>query len=564
MADFTSQIIKLKQQIDYYEFYSQFQELKDMKPSSANTYWTLCPFHEDKQPSFQIDMSEGRYKCWSNCSGKGSSGDCIDFYMEYYKVSKIKAVMDIAKSVNFKIELDADSQKKFEEKKEIIKFNLKLMKHFQDNLQKSQSTLKYLSSRNIIEATVDTFKLGLFNPNTILQFIKPEEYALALKAGALKVDEHGEFVPFTKMYRLMFPYLLNNYPISFTGRCFNDSIPKYLNVRNNEFYKKEDFIYGIDTAKEAIKKHGYAVIVEGNIDCLKAWQHGIKNCVATSGIRMTESQILQLKKLTKKFVLIVEDKSSIMQILKRDKGYESIYDTIKKYIPYSKVIVMNLFDGVTKVDLDDFLSNNSKGEFIKKLKESKPYNEFIVRDILKNAKINDIEDKFKYINMLKSHLLAVKNNYERDEYIKIISLALDLPIESITKILRNKEKLEIKKELPKYSNGQDSLYKNTQKCFLALLFYDKFDIYELIKMYEEYLIINIFEKEYLEIFNYIKEQIESGKGISEIRMFLETDETYKSLFLDIIFKLDIIILEEDELVDYLTSQVSLLKSRNII
>lgn len=548
--DLSSQIIKLKEKIDYYEFYSQFNEIaEDMRPDGAHKYWSKCPFHKDSTPSFQMNMTDGKFTCWSKCI-KG--GDVFDFWQHYYNVSKMKAIIDIAKWANFELEFDDNYKEELKVKSELASFNLRLMRYFQANLEESQETKDYLSKRGILRTTIDTFKLGYYSPNRIMDFIKEEEYEVAIKCGVLKRNDDGTVKPFSGVPRLIFPYLVSGYPITFTSRAFKDMTPKYLNFNNNEFVNKKDLIYGLDTAKEYIEKYHYAIIVEGQFDCMKAYQKGVQNVVAVSGIKMSESQIHKLRKHTKKFALIIEDEASAKHI-------KSSNESIKEAIPWSKVVIVKLFDK-EKIDLDDYLSKYPVENFFEKLKDAKPYNEFVVEDALMNVKIKDTEDKTRFINKLKDHLLSVRYLGERDDYIERISKAINYPIESIQRDLRNKEKRNLQQEYRGYAIEHDNIVLNISRCLIALLFYD-INVFRIINKYNEHNIPKYLLPEHLQIYNHISNTLDTGEDLNHIKLRLETDMTFKEEFMECLNKLDIIIIYEDELDGYLRGQIKIIKER---
>lgn len=549
----TDTLLKIKQKIDYVKY---FEELGFSPHPSGNSFWINCPLHSETTSSFQFNLSTMAWRCWGGCNTRG---DIFDFYQQYFHKTWMQSVVELAEYVGVEIEFDEEYVQKNKERKELIAFNCKLMKYFQNNLQNSPKALKYLEERNIIEASILEFKLGLFNPKTILNYIKPEEYDIAVKCGVLKYDENGDIKPYSKVFRLIFPYLSNGYPLTFHSRCFGDFTPKYLNFHNNDIIEKKDLLYGIDTAKKAIERFKNVFVVEGNIDVITAWQNGIPNVIGVSSIKLSDSQILQLKRYCKTFYLVVEDEKSERQIITdyNNKGTINTYQKIKDLIPFAKVKIIKLYED-KKMDLDDYLNTHTRQEFIDLKNKAPLYNEFVILNTLKNATINDIDDKIKYINLLKGHLLSIPAGMVRDEHVKTLSKLIDIPEITIHKQLRRKEEFLEKKTLPQNAEKSDRKNISVQKFLIALLFYPEIDIFFTMQKYEKYELHKYLDIDYLNLYNTIIGQINSGLTIKEVEQQLTTDVNFKKLLIDCLFKIDMIFLEEAELDGYLQKQLKYL------
>ena len=546
----TEQIAEIKDKIDYLEFYGQFKELEGMKPSSNNSYWSCCCFHEEYTASLQLDMGSGRWTCWGSCK---ESGDIVDFWMKYYKKSFMQAVVDIAHWANYKLQFDENYLEEQEKKKELIKFHIKLMNYFQDCLKNNNYAKEYLYNRGLTSATINRFKLGYFDPKHFMEWLKIEEYPMALKAKMIEINNDGEYVPATKTRRIIFPYLSNDIPLAFTSRALNnEDMPKYYNFKNTEYFKKEEMLYGIDGALETIKKYGFVFLAEGQFDVIRGQQSGIKNIVGISGTMPTEAQILKLRKYVKKFILLVEDKASM-------KNLKGSYERIKKISLYSKVIPVKLYQD-DKLDLDEYLKNSKATDLIALTKKAKPYNEFVIMETLARVTLNDIDDKLKYVNILKNHLLSIRGKEERDAYIAKISEIIDLPEESIRSVLKRKEHF---KELEKCTGSIGTythILLNVQKNLIAMLFYD-IDVFKIISEYTRLGIEKVLFSEYLELYSIIVRMLNEGKTVEYIERYLESDLKYKKIFIECMAKLGDIIIDEDELESFLLNQIRYFKEK---
>jgi len=278
----------------------------DLKHRGAN-YFGLCPFHGEKTPSFSVAPAKQIYHCF----GCSTGGNVFSFLMEYQKVSFPEAVKTLADRYNIPIQYEEGegSSELFSSLYELHNIAVKL---FQDNLfsQRGESALAYLTDRGLTEDILKQFKVG-FAMDSWDQLVKQCTGKGFTKShinqsGLFTQSEKGTFDRFRS--RVMFPiFHPSGKPIAFGGRIFGVEDPaKYLNSPETPLYKKSDVFYGLQASRDAIRKTGFAVLVEGYMDFLQLYQAGIHPLVAVSGTAFTQRHALALSRITQKVVLLYD------------------------------------------------------------------------------------------------------------------------------------------------------------------------------------------------------------------------------------------------------------------
>ena len=278
----------------------------DLKHRGAN-YFGLCPFHGEKTPSFSVAPAKQIYHCF----GCSTGGNVFSFLMEYQKVSFPEAVKTLADRYNIPIQYEEGEggSELFSSLYELHNIAVKL---FQDNLfsQRGESALAYLTDRGLTEDILKQFKVG-FAMDSWDQLVKQCTGKGFTKShinqsGLFTQSEKGTFDRFRS--RVMFPiFHPSGKPIAFGGRIFGVEDPaKYLNSPETPLYKKSDVFYGLQASRDAIRKTGFAVLVEGYMDFLQLYQAGIHPLVAVLGTAFTQRHALALSRITQKAVLLYD------------------------------------------------------------------------------------------------------------------------------------------------------------------------------------------------------------------------------------------------------------------
>lgn len=478
------QIIDLKSKINIFDFYSQFLTLKQ----SGKYYRAVCCFHSDHTPSLDIDSQSGLFICRS-C---GASGDIIDFYRRYNDKSFFDAVMEIAKSQNIEIELSDEVKKEYELKKNLYKLNNKVAQLYQKSLLTSTEGKEYMKKRQFSIDTIKQWKLG-YIPDTQLATQNNNMNYLLEQGNLIKKTEDDEYRNYFRSKRISIPFFNENGKIvGFSSRAINNEIkPKYLHSQNGLLFKKDEVLFGYNFAKETIKNTKCVIICEGQIDCIMAHQNGITNVVATCGLALSDKQLGLLKSDVKNYFLIVEDKAG-------ENAVDRLYDTIVSNNYGANVRLVRLYDEEhEKMDLDEFLRTNGKGELYKYLKNSKIYNEDKILRSLDRINYKTIDEKKFHIYNVRKYISKIKDSLTRNQYISMLADKLELPEIDVRRICEKTTQTHI--EVGEIGSRKDK----AQQTIIASLF-SKFGYSVVYSLIKELKIQNKLDNLYKKIYNKIE------------------------------------------------------------
>jgi|GEM_PF-2926592 len=274
----------------------------------------LCPFHEDSQPSFYVDDERGFYHCF----GCGAGGDVIHFVMEMDGLSFMDAVTELARQCGVELPKagpgprDSDSNRRTIDR--LAEINRLAARFFHKSLLQDPACIKgrnYLRKRDISDEDITRFGLGCVPDSwdSLLSFLKAKGYTAeeTEKAGLAIPGNRGHYDRFRN--RLMFPILMREGQVlGFSGRTLSsdDKEAKYINTPETPLYHKSKVLFGHHLAREAIRKSGVMLMVEGNVDVLRMHAAGFTNTVAPCGIATSEEQIRMIKRMRCSLVLIFD------------------------------------------------------------------------------------------------------------------------------------------------------------------------------------------------------------------------------------------------------------------
>ncbi len=279
-----------------YDVISDYLTLK----KSGSVYVALCPFHNEKTPSFVVSPTKNIFKCF----GCGISGNAVKFVMEYEKTSFQDAILKIAQKYGVNVKLTSSGKEKKNHKYYLI--TRQLTEFFKNSLLENRKAKEYLKSRRILARTIADFEIGYAPENNdILSFSLKNNISMEdlEKVGIVNQNKNPIFRD-----RIIFP--IKNHKgnvVAFGGRSLSDNNkPKYLNSPETEIYKKSEVIYGIFEALDYIKEKRQAIVVEGYLDLISLYQIGIKNIVATLGTAFTKYHAKLLKKYIEEAILMFD------------------------------------------------------------------------------------------------------------------------------------------------------------------------------------------------------------------------------------------------------------------
>lgn len=427
---------------DIVEVVSDFVNLS----KSGSSYKGLCPFHNEKTPSFMVSPAKQIFKCF----GCGEAGSPVSFVMKHEAMSFVEALKWLAHKYNIEIqekELSPEELAALKENDTIYTLNTFAQKHFTNNLtQKEEGInigLSYFKSRGFTDETISKFQLGYtfdkkddFVQAAIKKGYKPE---LIEKGGlASSKTNDGVFSNKTRYYdrfraRVMFPiHSLSGQIIAFGGRTLRSdkNIAKYINSPETPVYNKSKSLYGIFYAKNEIVKKDKCFLVEGYTDVISMHQSGIKNVVASSGTSLTEQQIRIIRRFTPNLTLIFDGDAAGLKAAQR-----GIDLSLKEDM---NVRLVKLPQGE---DPDSFCKSNPISELTEYFSENEKDFILFKIDLIKSEDLLDPIKKSAAIKDVIKTIAIIPDELKRDNYIKATSRLLstneDIIYSEINKILKN-------------------------------------------------------------------------------------------------------------------------------
>ena len=395
---------KIKEENDIVEVISERVRLK----RSGRNFMGLCPFHNEKSPSFSVSQDKQIYKCF----GCGEAGNVISFVMKDRNMSFIDAVKYLAGRANIRLELESEKKDKSLQKKELLyRVNTEAGKFFFSNLMANNAAKEYFLNRGIKLETIRSFGLGYANDswNSLMNHLKRKNISeqLMIEAGLLSVNpEKGrKYDRFRN--RVMFPVFdYRGKVIGFGGRVLDDSKPKYLNSPETLVFQKGTNLYGLNFALKHSMKERYFIIVEGYMDLITLHQYGITNVVASLGTALTINQARLLKRYADKVVISYDaDMAGQMATMR---GLEILrtagFDVRVLSIPQGK-------------DPDEFVRSNGKDAFLKLINSAEPLIDYRLKKAEEGIDFRNSQSSILYAKKV-MEILSDLNPIEKDVYIK--------------------------------------------------------------------------------------------------------------------------------------------------
>ncbi|RIK15430.1 MAG: DNA primase, partial [Chloroflexi bacterium] len=300
-----SVVDEIKQKLDIVDLVSQTVKLR----KSGRSYAGLCPFHANtRTPAFFVFPETQTWHCFGAC---GMGGDIFTFVMKKENVDFSDALKILAERAGVTLHRETGDGSNV---KRLIEINQTAAAYFNYQLKhhaEAERVRAYLQKRQINALALETFQIGyaLNSYNALLEHLKTKGFTLAdiESAGLISSNEEGRVWDRFRG-RLMFPIRNRRGEyIAFGARAMSDDQqPKYLNSPDSPIFSKSDTLYGLDLAKDAIRAENLAIIVEGYTDVVVAHQEGFKNVVASLGTALTEKQLAQLTRLTKRYALALD------------------------------------------------------------------------------------------------------------------------------------------------------------------------------------------------------------------------------------------------------------------
>ena len=431
-----NQVEEIKKKLDIVEVINKFVPLK----KRGRHYVACCPFHQEKTPSFVVSPELQIYKCF----GCGRAGDVFTFFEEYNRIDFKDALEDLAKMAGIKlihsVKLSGEESKRkrlFEINKEAAKFyHYILTSH-----ELGKEALAYVEKRGISREIIKEFLIG-FAPRDsrlIVNYLIKKGYKLEelMENGSFGKSQYNRGQTYDRFQdRLIFPQIdFRDRVVGFSGRILpsskNPDLAKYINSPETEIYHKSQMLFGLNLAKESIKKENLAIIVEGELDMISPYQVGIENVVAIKGTALTEEQLQLIRRYADTLILGLDsdfagNKASIRSIELADKmDFEiKVLDLEGKYKDPDEAI---------KGDL---------AFFKRKLKEAESIWDFILNSSIKSYGVDTSKGKKMILMTILPFLAKINNLVIRSDYLRKVAAAINSDEDSVVEEFKKYLKTE--------------------------------------------------------------------------------------------------------------------------
>ncbi|MBI4079563.1 MAG: DNA primase [Candidatus Levybacteria bacterium] len=452
---------RVREKVDIVSLISEYLPLK----KTGSHFKALCPFHSEKTPSFIVSPERQIWRCF----GCSVGGDCFSFLMQYEHIEFPEALRMLAKRAGVTL-AEGKMQTEISSKKEkFYKLNKLALDFYHYILMQHNAGRRALSylfkTRSIKEQVAKTFKLG-FAPgigNALTQYLikkKNIEPLLLVEAG-LSMQRSGQTLDFFQN-RIIFP--LHDHRgnvIGFSGRVFDEKdtvVSKYVNTKETMVYHKGDVFFGLHLAKDAIKKAGNALIMEGEFDVLSSFQEGITNAIAIKGTAFTEFQANLLSRFTSTVILCLDEDKA---------GYEAL----KRSLPVleKKGLTIKAVKTTDTKDPDEAVRKDS-AEFKKAVSHAVSVYDYLLEKTLSDFDYKTVDGKKAISDTLLPILSDIENEIIKEHYFRLLARSLETSYENI---LKQADKLKSKQDiletvaLIKKKRPREQVL---EEYFLALLF----------------------------------------------------------------------------------------------
>lgn len=442
-------IDQIRQSNNIVEVISGYLPLK----RTGSNFKALCPFHQEKTPSFLVSPQKEIFHCF----GCGEGGNVFNFLMKHEKISFIEAVERLAERAGISLPKDrADREEDSrisQERKSLFEINRHAADFFHRCLKSSKSAQKareYLKKRGLKEETIDKFGLG-YAPATgkgLLEAAVNKGYSKELlkKAGLITFSEKRNDYRDLFYDRVIFPISdVQSRIIAFGGRVLGERLPKYLNSPESGVFYKGKTLYALNLAKESIQKKNQVIVLEGYTDILTCHQFGIENSVATLGTALTRDHVSIMSRYAEEVVIVYDaDTAGVKATLRGldlpigtglKQGHSKAVDNFRQLWGQDLIVEGGLRVKVAALpqgtDPDDFLRSQGAEEFQRKISLALSLVDYLIKLVSQNTDLNSYEGKVAVVEEVLPTIARIKNLVEQKEEIKKLSRLISVDEETL-------------------------------------------------------------------------------------------------------------------------------------
>jgi DNA primase len=425
MAEAGSFAERVKQQADIVRVVGEYVRLK----KTGKDFSGLCPFHQEKTPSFTVSPLKQIFYCF----GCSKGGDVFNFVMDLEKSTFPEAVRTVAEKCGIAIprprERSPEERQENQQRSALVEMHREAQAFFTKQISgtlEGKAARAYLEDRGLDSKAIDRFGIGYApsDGDALLRVLKqkyPEK--LLVESGLISRGEQGGRMFDRFRRRITFPIANDSGKIvAFGARALGDDQPKYLNSPETPIYSKSNVLYHMDRAKEALRRSDFAVLVEGYMDAIAVARAGISNVVASCGTSLAEPQIKLLSRFTKRVIINYDPDNAGQLAAERSVALLLEQDFEVRVLALPPV-------GDKKADPDLFIRERGVEEYTKLLKDSPPYVDYLIARARK-MDLTTGEGKRRAVNFLLPYVQKIPNTILRSEWATRIAqqLHLDEPV----------------------------------------------------------------------------------------------------------------------------------------
>lgn len=486
MADTLEELIsQIKDRLDIVDVVSKQVVLK----KQGNRYWGLCPFHNEKTPSFSVNPQMGYYKCF----GCGEGGDALTFIMKTQNIEFMDLIKELADEFGLELPKNLKKSDDFKDLKQQMLNAMADAKEFyalqllHENNAQTEAVRKYLTKRAVTKDIINNFGLGVAPKNyTAFYDAFKTKYSNEVleKAGLITKDKDNKYIDRFRN-RLMIPIQNENGDyVAFGARAIEDGQnPKYLNSSDSLIYNKSKILYGLNSAKDAIKTQDSVILMEGYFDVISAQAHGIGNAVAACGTSLTPDHVKLLSRYTKsrKIYLSFDTDSAGQKATTRGAdiikevfgGIDNIKMFDESYISSSddkyacEIRVISPPEGK---DPDEFIRSVGAESYKQYMEHAPLLIDYRINNILKEKeKYKTPTEKAKFVKLIIPVLREIGNRIVRAEYTEMVAQAIGIESSVLLKEVNSfRETSAAEKTFVKNVTKSSTILQKAQKNLLSV------------------------------------------------------------------------------------------------
>lgn len=437
----------------------------------GNTYFGLCPFHNEKTGSFSVSPHKQMYYCF----GCGAGGNVFTFLMQYENFTFGEAMQTLADKVGVELpkqEMSAAQKKEADKRALLLEINKEAAKYFYSLLRhpRGEKAYNYFRNRELSDETMQKFGLGYSDQysDDLYRYLKSKGYQdeVLKESGLITYDEvrggHDKF-----WNRAMFPIMdVHNHVIGFGGRVMGDGEPKYLNSPETKVFDKSRNLYGLNIARSTRKDQ--LLLCEGYMDVIALHQAGFDNAVASLGTALTSGHANLLKRYTKEVYLTYDSDGAGVKAALR------AIPILKEVGIVTKIINMQPYK-----DPDEFIKAMGAEEYQRRIDNAENSFMFEIRIMQKDYDMKDPESKTAFYNEIAKKLLGFSEELERNNYIEAVAQKYNISFDDLRKLVNNlamkggvvNKPTQLKSGIHENKKKEDGM-KQSQKLLLTWLIED--------------------------------------------------------------------------------------------